>query len=186
VTIEQLTLQQLIEENESLKNELRDWKNHHATEVRRARILKERTDMPIERVQAYEKWGKDLEELAQVTNLKNMFGEELFGFQEQYGVASALSEEIAASWDEKYILREDYKERLADHEQEILVEERRFSAAHELISEQEKLLITLGDALLWVADTMPINITKEFEDDKGCHCPICKALVQYEGWRNEA
>ncbi len=40
------------------------WKNNHATEVRRARVLKERTDMPIERVAAYEQWGKDKAELA--------------------------------------------------------------------------------------------------------------------------
>lgn len=41
------------------------WKNNHATEVRRARTLKERTDMPLERVQAYEQWGKDLAQLAE-------------------------------------------------------------------------------------------------------------------------
>lgn len=41
------------------------WKNNHETEVRRARILKERTDMPIERVQAYEKWGEDQRLLAE-------------------------------------------------------------------------------------------------------------------------
>lgn len=41
------------------KSEAAHWKSNHETEVRRARILKERPDMPIERVQAYEKWGKD-------------------------------------------------------------------------------------------------------------------------------
>lgn len=44
--------------------EIAHWKNNHATEVRRARILKERTDMPIERVQAYERWCLDLAENA--------------------------------------------------------------------------------------------------------------------------
>jgi chromosome segregation ATPase len=46
--------------------EIAHWKNNHETEVRRARILKERTDMPIERVQAYEKWGKDLEKIKEL------------------------------------------------------------------------------------------------------------------------
>lgn len=39
------------------------WANNHETEVRRARILKERTDMPVARTQAYAQWGKDLAEL---------------------------------------------------------------------------------------------------------------------------
>lgn len=43
------------------------WKNNHETEVRRARILKERTDMPIERVQAYEKWGEDQARIDRLT-----------------------------------------------------------------------------------------------------------------------
>lgn len=43
-----------------LEREVTHWKANHATEVRRARILKERTDMPMERVAAYEQWGKDL------------------------------------------------------------------------------------------------------------------------------
>lgn len=46
-----------------LEREVTHWKANHATEVRRARILKERTDMPMERVAAYEQWGKDLAEL---------------------------------------------------------------------------------------------------------------------------
>lgn len=50
-------------ELESLRSENAQLKNNHATEVRRARILKERTDMPIERVAAYDKWGEDLTEL---------------------------------------------------------------------------------------------------------------------------
>ena len=39
------------------------WKNNHETEVRRARILKERADMPVARTHAYAQWGKDLAEL---------------------------------------------------------------------------------------------------------------------------
>lgn len=54
----------LREQVEKLTKERDEWKNNHATEVRRARILKERTDMPVERVQAYEQWGKDQEQLA--------------------------------------------------------------------------------------------------------------------------
>lgn len=38
------------------------WKANHATEVSRARILKERTDMPVERVRAYEHMGTVLAE----------------------------------------------------------------------------------------------------------------------------
>lgn len=46
-----------------LEREVTHWKANHATEVRRARILKERTDMPMERVAAYEQWGSDTAEL---------------------------------------------------------------------------------------------------------------------------
>ena len=64
---------QLQEHIDQLEKDVAHWKNNHATEVRRARILKERTDMPIERVQAYEQWGKDQErfqrELAQAKEL---------------------------------------------------------------------------------------------------------------------
>ena len=49
-----------------LEKEVAQWKNHHETEVRRARILKERNDMPIERVQAYEQWGKDQARIAEL------------------------------------------------------------------------------------------------------------------------
>ena len=52
------------EKVKALEREVAHWKNNHETEVRRARALKERTDMPLERVQAYEKWGKDMEQLA--------------------------------------------------------------------------------------------------------------------------
>ncbi len=50
--------------NELLTKELKHWQSNHATEVRRARILKERPDLPIDRIQAYEAWGEDLAELA--------------------------------------------------------------------------------------------------------------------------
>lgn len=51
------------EEIEKLRTEVQHWKSNHATEIRRARILKERTDMPMERVQAYDKWGEDQKEI---------------------------------------------------------------------------------------------------------------------------
>ena len=40
-----------------LEAEVAHWKANHTNEVRRARILKDRPDMPIERVRAYEQWG---------------------------------------------------------------------------------------------------------------------------------
>jgi crotonobetainyl-CoA:carnitine CoA-transferase CaiB-like acyl-CoA transferase len=46
-------------ERDALKAEVAHWKANHTCEVQRARILKERPDIPIERVQAYEQWGKD-------------------------------------------------------------------------------------------------------------------------------
>lgn len=46
-----------------LEAEVAHWKANHANEVRRARILKDRPDMPIERVRAYEQWGADRERL---------------------------------------------------------------------------------------------------------------------------
>lgn len=49
---------------EAYKAEAAHWKNNHETEVRRARALKERTDMPLERVEAYEKWGEDMRDAA--------------------------------------------------------------------------------------------------------------------------
>lgn len=52
-------IEQLEAEVAAIKAEVAHWKSNHETEVRRARILKERTDMPIERVNAYEQWGKD-------------------------------------------------------------------------------------------------------------------------------
>lgn len=50
--------------------EVAHWKNNHEAEVRRARVLKERTDMPLERVQAYDKWGEDLETISRLEREK--------------------------------------------------------------------------------------------------------------------
>ena len=47
---------------ERLESELKHWKSNHAAEVQRARVLKERTDMPLERVQAYDQIGQLLAE----------------------------------------------------------------------------------------------------------------------------
>jgi len=47
-----------------LERDLAQWKNNHATVVAQARILKERDDMPIERVKAYEKWQETEAKLA--------------------------------------------------------------------------------------------------------------------------
>jgi cell division protein FtsB len=47
---------------EKLESELKHWKSNHAAEVQRARVLKERADMPLERVQAYEQIGQLLAE----------------------------------------------------------------------------------------------------------------------------
>ena len=58
-------IEQLRTENAALKEQVAHWKNNHETEVRRARVLKERTDMPLERVHAYDKWGNDQETIAQ-------------------------------------------------------------------------------------------------------------------------
>lgn len=52
------TIAQLSDEVRNLKNEVAHWKANHATEVSRARILKDRPDMPVERVKAYELMGK--------------------------------------------------------------------------------------------------------------------------------
>ena len=50
-----------------LEREVTHWKANHATEVRRARILKERADMPMERVAAYGQWESDLASLFRMT-----------------------------------------------------------------------------------------------------------------------
>lgn len=38
----------------TLEDEVQHWRANHACEVQRSRVLKERLDMPIERVMAYE------------------------------------------------------------------------------------------------------------------------------------
>lgn len=53
------------------------WKSNHETEVRRARILKERPDMPVERIQAYEAWMQDQEKLMQVSQERNELAEKV-------------------------------------------------------------------------------------------------------------
>jgi hypothetical protein len=55
----------LQEENARLKREVAQWKNNHACEVGRARVLKDRIDMPLERTKAYDQIGKLQTELAQ-------------------------------------------------------------------------------------------------------------------------
>lgn len=62
------TIEQLRARNAELEKEVAHWKNNHETEVRRARILKERTDMPIDRVRAYEKWGEDQRRIVELEN----------------------------------------------------------------------------------------------------------------------
>jgi len=52
----------LAQRAEKLESELKHWKSNHAAEVQRARVLKERTDTPLERVQAYEQIGQLLAE----------------------------------------------------------------------------------------------------------------------------
>jgi len=42
-----------------LKAKVWHWQANHSNEVRRAQVLKARLDVPIERIQAYEQWGKD-------------------------------------------------------------------------------------------------------------------------------
>lgn len=81
------------EENNQLRVELAHWKNNHDTEVRRARILKERTDMPIERVQAYEQWGKDQAELAAAKERERTNDILL---EQQGDKLAALNDELAA------------------------------------------------------------------------------------------
>lgn len=49
---------ELQEEVFELQRELTHWKANHANEVKRARVLIERPDIPLERVKAYELMGK--------------------------------------------------------------------------------------------------------------------------------
>ena len=47
-----------------LETEVAHWKANHDTQVERARILMERPDLPIERVHAWEQWGRDKAHIA--------------------------------------------------------------------------------------------------------------------------
>lgn len=70
---------------EAYKAEAAHWKNNHEAEVRRARALKERTDMPLERVEAYEKWGEDMRDAARYRWLRDHAEAadwEMFGYQD--------------------------------------------------------------------------------------------------------
>lgn len=90
-----------------LEEEVARWKNHHETEVRRARILKERTDMPIERVQAYEKWGEDQAQLAaaleEIERLKSENRDACFGLHDYYKDQLATAEQRVAGACADYI-----------------------------------------------------------------------------------
>ena len=54
----------------ALQKEVDHWKANHAREVERARILKERPDMPIERAQAYEQLGRMQTALTNIASLR--------------------------------------------------------------------------------------------------------------------
>ena len=56
-------LSKAADEIERLEREAVHWKANHDNQVRIARILKERTDMPVERVAAFNEWQKDRREL---------------------------------------------------------------------------------------------------------------------------
>ena len=49
-----------------LECDLTHWRANHAAEVRRARVLKERPDMPLERVEAYKQIGELLARVAEL------------------------------------------------------------------------------------------------------------------------
>ena len=54
---------------DQLEKDVAHWKNNHKCEVDRARVLKERTDLPFERVQAYEAFGKLQREVYELQQL---------------------------------------------------------------------------------------------------------------------
>lgn len=82
-----------------LEAEVAHWKNNHETEVRRARILKERTDMPIERVQAYERWCLDLAEnealRQQLTEMRESYDTQATEMKEAWARNAGLLEQLA-------------------------------------------------------------------------------------------
>jgi len=56
----------VIEDVEALRIERDLWKSNHDAQVQRSRVLKERTDMPLERVKAYEQIGELQTEIGQM------------------------------------------------------------------------------------------------------------------------
>jgi hypothetical protein len=54
-----------------LEREVQHWKSNHSCEVERARVLKERTDMPLERVQAYEQISEMQDQLRKLKGFAN-------------------------------------------------------------------------------------------------------------------
>lgn len=67
-------LKKLEEENQQLKKELQQWKANHAEMVKRAALLRERSDLPVDRIPAY----KELIRLQQLVSQLNG-GSDLFG-----------------------------------------------------------------------------------------------------------
>ena len=55
-TEEPRVILELLDERDALAKEVRHWKANHATEVERGRLLKERRDMPLERINAYDNY----------------------------------------------------------------------------------------------------------------------------------
>ena len=83
---------------EKLESELKHWKSNHAAEVQRARVLKERTDMPLERVQAYEQIGQLLAERdALAAELKALREQTPVGFR-FHGMVIAEYEHEESFW----------------------------------------------------------------------------------------
>jgi len=96
-------IEQLEAEVAAIKAEVAHWKSNHATEVRRARILKERTDMPIDRVAAYEKWKEDQNLLSGFYDLTGLMQSAL---EEDTARIGELCEQLAASQAREQQLRE--------------------------------------------------------------------------------
>lgn len=70
---EQERIRDLEETIRRLRSEVLHWKKNHRQEVERARLLKDRLDMPVERVRAYElckKLQEENEQLKITTSLR--------------------------------------------------------------------------------------------------------------------
>lgn len=74
VESEQERVRDLEETVKRLRSEVLHWKKNHHWEVERARLLKDRLDMPVERVRAYELCKKLQEENEQL-KLAMLLGE---------------------------------------------------------------------------------------------------------------